>query len=234
MMLQVRKSHERGHFNHGWLNTYHTFSFAEYRDPAFMGFRALRVINEDSIQPSVGFPAHSHKNMEIITFILEGALEHKDSMGNGSVILPGDVQYMSAGSGVTHSEFNHSSEDVTHLIQIWILPNKLDTKPHYDQKHFELNKRPGEFHLLASGQKHDTALQIQQDVNLYALFVKPDTEVPFALNKDRYAWIQILRGSILVNGQILEAGDGMSVMQETTLLFKSQIEAAELLLFDLQ
>src|SRR5579862_5840195 len=152
-MLQIRKNHERGHINHGWLDTYHTFSFAEYQDPAFMGFRALRVINQDRVAPSKGFPTHSHQNMEIITYPLEGVLEHKDSMGNGSVILPGDAQYMSAGSGVTHSEFNPSDKETTHFLQIWILPNELNTQPRYNQKHFDLSKHLGEWQLLASGKE---------------------------------------------------------------------------------
>ena len=232
-MLQVRKSDNRGHINHGWLDTYHTFSFAEYQDPAFMGFRALRVINEDRIQPSAGFPTHSHQNMEILTYLLEGALEHKDSMGNGSVILPGDVQYMSAGSGVTHSEFNHSHQETTHLIQIWILPNKLNSQPRYNQKHFELSKHSGQWQLLASGKELNGVINVRQDLDLYHLLAQGDAETSYELKKGRYAWIQILRGSFLINGCSLEAGDGVSVAQEIFLQFKSLTPSSELLLFDL-
>jgi len=232
-MLQIRKSDDRGHIHHGWLDTYHTFSFAEYQDPAFMGFRALRVINEDRIQPSTGFPTHSHQNMEILTFLLEGALEHKDSMGNGSVILPSDVQYMSAGSGVTHSEFNHSHQETTHLMQIWILPNKLNTQPRYNQKHFELSKHSGQWQLLASGKELNGIINVRQDVDLYSLLALSDTEITYELKKDRYAWVQVLRGSFIVNGHVLETGDGASVTQEPLLLFKSLAASSELLLFDL-
>lgn len=233
-MLQIRKSEDRGHINHGWLDTYHTFSFAEYQDPAFIGFRALRVINEDRIQPSAGFPTHSHQNMEILTYLLQGALEHKDSMGNGSVILPGDVQYMSAGSGVKHSEFNHSDKETTHLIQIWILPNTLNMQPRYDQKHFELSKYFGEWQLLASGKELNGIINIRQDLDLYRLLAQSGAEIVYELKKDRYLWVQILRGSFFVNGHTLEAGDGASVTQETQVQFKSLAELSELLLFDLK
>lgn len=232
-MLQIRKSQERGHFNHGWLDTYHSFSFAEYQDPNFMGFRALRVINEDRVAAGRGFPMHSHQNMEIITYILEGALEHKDSMGNGSIIVPGDVQYMNAGTGVTHSESNPSPDQQTHLIQIWILPNQLSTHPSYDQKHFDLHKRTNEFYFLASNEAQDNVVKIHQDVNLYALVTDLNNENAFNLNKERFAWVQILRGSFQINEHVLTAGDGASIMQETQLHFKSLATASELLLFDL-
>ena len=232
-MITIRRSRERGHFNHGWLNTFHTFSFDQYYDPRYMGFRSLRVINEDFVSPGHGFPTHGHRDMEIITYILEGALKHEDSMGNGSVIRPGDVQRMTAGTGVRHSEKNPSDTEPVHLLQIWILPNAENLTPGYEQKAFSDEERRGQMRLIASGDGRDDSVHLNQDVSLYASILDEDHEVERAIDPKRYGWIQVARGSITVNGEKAEQGDGVVVVGESSLKIKSQ-ENAEVLLFDLQ
>ncbi len=233
-MIEIRRSSERGHANHGWLDTYHTFSFDTYYDPQHVNFRHLRVINEDRVAPGKGFPTHPHRDMEIITYVLEGAIEHKDSMGTGSVIRPGEIQHMSAGTGVTHSEFNPSRSESLHLLQIWIIPETRGIRPSYDQKATNLSKHPGELRLIASGsQSGDNTVRINQDTNLYAGLLKTGGTVSHTLQPDRYAWLQMARGKVQLNGINLAAGDGAAVSAETNLEIKSQ-EDSEILLFDLK
>jgi redox-sensitive bicupin YhaK (pirin superfamily) len=231
-MLTVRRSRERGHFNHGWLNTYHTFSFDQYYDPRYMGFRSLRVINEDFVAPGRGFPTHGHRDMEIITYILEGALKHEDSMGNGSVIRPGDVQRMTAGTGVRHSEKNQSDTEPVHLLQIWILPNAEDLTPGYEQKAFSDEERRGQMRLIASGDGRDDSVHLNQDVSLYASILDAGQEVERVMDAKRYGWIQVAHGAITVNGEKAEQGDGVVVVGETNLIVEAD-EPSEILLFDL-
>lgn len=233
-MIQVRRAKERGHANHGWLDTYHTFSFADYYDPRFMGFRSLRVINEDWVKPGYGFPTHPHRDMEIITYVLEGSLEHKDSMGTGSVIRPGEVQKMSAGTGVRHSEFNHSDKEPVHLYQIWIMPEKEGIKPMYEQKTIPAQERTGKLRLIASPNGNGNgAVKLYQDAELFTTELAAGDSVEHQLTPGRYAWVQVARGSILLNGQELKAGDGAAVAQETTLQLSAGKGGAEALLFDL-
>jgi hypothetical protein len=230
--LEIRRAGDRGHFDHGWLDTYHTFSFGGYRDAAHMGFRALRVINEDWVQEGAGFPPHPHRDMEIITYILEGELEHKDSTGSGSVIRPGDVQRMSAGTGVVHSEFNHSATEPVHLLQIWIFPDTEGLAPGYEQKHFSEAERRGTLRLVASGDGRQGSLRIHQDAALYASLLEPGGEVAHALERDRHAWIQVARGAVTVNGAVLRAGDGAALSEAPAVAVRAQVPA-EFLLFDL-
>jgi quercetin 2,3-dioxygenase len=233
-MIQVRRAKERGHANHGWLDTYHTFSFADYYDPRFMGFRSLRVINEDWVKPGYGFPTHPHRDMEIITYVLEGSLEHKDSMGTGSVIRPGEVQKMSAGTGVRHSEFNHSEKEPVHLYQIWIMPEKEGIKPMYEQKTIPVEERTGKLRLIASPQGNGNgAVKLYQDVELFVTELAAGESVEHQLTPGRYAWVQVARGTILLNGQELKAGDGAAVAEETALQLAAGKDGAEALLFDL-
>jgi redox-sensitive bicupin YhaK (pirin superfamily) len=234
-MIQVRRGKERGHADHGWLNTYHTFSFSDYYDPRFMGFRSLRVINEDWVQPGYGFPPHPHRDMEIITYVLEGQLEHKDSMGTGSVIRPGEVQKMSAGTGVRHSEFNHSKTEPVHLYQIWILPEKDGIKPMYEQKAIPAEEKQGKLRLVASpaGGNGSAAVKLYQDASLYAAELKKADAVEHELGDGRYAWVQVARGAVNVNGQELKAGDGAAVAQESKLEISGSADSSEVLLFDL-
>ena len=231
-MLTIRKSNQRGHFDHGWLNTYHTFSFDQYYDPRYMGFRSLRVINEDFVAPGRGFPMHGHRDMEIITYILEGGLKHEDSMGNGSVIRPGDVQRMTAGTGVRHSEKNASSTERVHLLQIWILPNAEGLQPGYEQKAFTEDERRGQMRLIASSDGREGSVRLNQDVNLFASIIEAGQEIERAVDPARYGWIQVARGSISVNGENAGQGDGVVVAAESNLKIKAQ-EDAEVLLFDL-
>ena len=231
-MLTIRKTNERGHADHGWLNTWHTFSFADYYDPEHMGFRDLRVINEDRVQPGEGFPTHPHRDMEIITYVLEGALEHKDSMGNGSVIVPGEVQRMSAGTGITHSEFNHSRSELVHFLQIWILPDKDRVNPGYEQKFYPDEEKRGTWRLIASADGRDNSVTIHQDVNLYAALLDPGEEIIHVIPQNRHAWLQVVRGLVVVNGQKLVHGDGLAVSNEERLTVSAAIPA-EVLLFDL-
>jgi quercetin 2,3-dioxygenase len=231
-MITIRQAEDRGHANHGWLNSYHTFSFASYYDPNFMGFRNLRVINEDRVAPRKGFGAHSHKDMEIISYVLEGALEHQDSMGNRSVIRPGDVQRMTAGTGVTHSEFNHSDRDSVHFLQIWILPEKRNLEPGYEQKAYSEADKRGKLRLVASPDGRDGSVTVHQNVNLYATILGEGEQVSLPVKGDRYGWVQVARGQILVNGQLLAAGDAAALTQEDILDLTGK-EDAEVLVFDL-
>jgi redox-sensitive bicupin YhaK (pirin superfamily) len=231
-MIVLRKAGDRGHFDHGWLDTYHTFSFAQYYDPGCMGFRTLRVLNEDRVQPGNGFPTHPHRDMEIVTYVLEGALEHRDSMGNGSVIRPGEVQRLSAGTGVTHSEYNASGQDPVHFLQIWILPGKHGLTPSYQQTAFPNDAMRDELLLVASPDGRDGSVTIHQDVNLYATRLHPGRTISFRLSPGRSAWVQLARGTLSLNDESLDQGDGVGVTGEELLRFETAGEA-EVLLFDL-
>ena len=231
-MITLRKSEDRGHFDLGWLDTYHTFSFDRYYDPAHTHFRSLRVINEDRVAPGQGFPTHSHRDMEIITYILEGALEHRDNMGNGSVIRPGDVQRMTAGSGVSHSEFNSSRDQIVHLLQIWIMPDARNLPPSYEQKFFTAEDRSGNLRLIASPDGSAGSVRIHQDARVYAALLNDSQSIEHTLPPNRYAWIQLARGTLTVNDLELKAGDGAAVSDEQELKIGAG-ENAELLLFDL-
>jgi quercetin 2,3-dioxygenase len=233
-MIQVRRAKERGHADHGWLNTYHTFSFSDYYDPRHMGFRSLRVINEDWVKPGYGFPTHPHRDMEIITYVLEGSLEHRDSMGTGSVIRPGEVQKMSAGTGVRHSEFNHSNTEAVHLYQIWILPEKNGIKPMYEQKAIPAQEKQGKLRLVASPSGNGNgAVKLFQDAELYTAVLTKGDAVEHSLRDGRYAWVQVARGAVSVNGEELIAGDGAAMAQESKLTIAGAAENSEVLLVDL-
>lgn len=231
-MITIRRSRERGHFDHGWLNTFHTFSFDQYYDPRFMSFRTLRVINEDFVAAGRGFPTHGHRDMEIITYILQGALQHEDSMGNGSIIRPGDVQRMSAGTGVRHSEKNPSKDEAVHLLQIWILPDTLNLEPGYEQKAFSEEERRGQLRLIASSDGRGGSVTVRQDVNLYASILDAGQTVTATMDQTRYGWIQVARGSVAVNGERGEQGDGLIAVGESSLEITGQ-DASEVLLFEL-
>jgi len=231
-MITIRKSSDRGHARHGWLDSHHTFSFADYHDPDHVGFRTLRVINEDRVAPGQGFGTHPHRDMEIISYVLEGSLEHKDSMGTSSVIRPGEVQRMSAGTGVLHSEYNPSSSEPVHFLQIWITPERKNLSPGYEQKAFPEEERKNKLRLVASRDGRDGSLTIHQDAELYAALLSKGGHVRHALPPGRFAWIQVTRGSISLNGQALKAGDGASVGGEKVLELSSTGDA-EVLLFDL-
>ena len=231
-MMYLRKSDERGYADHGWLKAKHSFSFSSYYDDRFLGFRDLRVINEDQVLGGGGFPTHSHKNMEIITYILEGALEHRDSMGTGSVIRPGDVQYMSAASGVSHSEFNHSKTNRVHLLQIWILPEHQGGDPRYDQKNFDESTRLNQLKLIVSRDGREGSISVRQDMNLYASLLEPEKTVSLSIKEGRHAWLQLAKGKIDVNGEEIEAGDGLAFSDESKIEIRA-LEKAEFLLFDL-
>jgi redox-sensitive bicupin YhaK (pirin superfamily) len=231
-MIQVRPSNERGHANIGWLNSQFSFSFADYYDPKHMGFRDLRVINEDHIAPGQGFGTHPHRDMEILTWILEGELEHRDSMGSGAVIRPGELQHMTAGSGITHSEFNPSRTQPVHLLQIWILPEKRGLKPGYEQKEFPDAELAGNFQLLAAHDGRDGALRIHQDSELYVARMKSGGTASHELKSGRHAWAQVARGAVTLNGKALGPGDGAAISGEERLNFAA-IANSEVLLFDL-
>jgi len=231
-MLALRKAADRGHAQHGWLNSHHTFSFAEYFDPKEMGWSALRVINDDTVQPAEGFGAHGHRDMEIISYVLEGALEHKDSMGSGSVIRPGDVQVMSAGTGVRHSEFNPSRDELAHFLQIWIVPKFTGVKPNYQEKFFDADGKRGKLKLIVSQDGRDGSLTIVQDASVYAALLDGDERIDYALPADRHAYVHVARGELTLNGQSLSAGDGVKISEETALSFANGRDA-EILLFDL-
>jgi redox-sensitive bicupin YhaK (pirin superfamily) len=232
-MLKIRKASERGHADHGWLNTYHTFSFGDYHDSRFNGFRALRVVNEDRVQPGQGFGTHGHRDMEIISCVLEGQLAHRDSMGTSSVIVPGDVQYMSAGTGVRHSEFNASATEPVHFVQIWILPDAEGLAPRYDQKRFEDQARQGQLRLVGSKTGKEGSIEIRQDVNLYASILGPGESASLELPKGRHLWVQVLRGGLDVNGNALVAGDGLGAPSEAAFRFTGRDPGGEFLAFDL-
>jgi quercetin 2,3-dioxygenase len=231
-MIKIRKSQERGHANHGWLDSYHSFSFSNYYDPEHMGYSVLRVINEDVIAPAQGFGMHSHRDMEIITYMLQGELRHEDSMGNGSVIRAGDVQRMTAGTGVTHSEFNASPTEPAHLLQIWLLPERNDIEPGYEEKHFEPSEKQGRWRLVASHDGRDGSLLIHQDVELYATVLVKEEHISYDMDIGRSLYIQVARGSITLNGEALATGDAAKVDLQQAIELRAT-EAAELLLFDL-
>ena len=231
-MLTIRRSNDRGGGDHGWLKTSHTFSFNDYWDDKWMGFRSLRVINEDWVAPNSGFPTHPHRDMEIITYVLSGRLEHKDSLGTGTVILPGDGQRMSAGRGIRHSEFNPSPAEKVHLLQIWIEPDKAGREPGYEQKRFPEAEKRGRFRLIASNDGVEGSVKINQDAKLFVTLLSPGEEVKHALGAKRYAWLQVAKGAIELNGQNLQQGDGAAASDEKELTIKASTDA-EVLLFDL-
>lgn len=228
----IHDRNARGRSQTGWLDSYHTFSFSSFHDPNRMGFRSLRVINDDRIAPGAGFPTHAHRDMEILTYVLSGAVEHKDSLGTGSVIRPGDVQIMSAGTGIKHSEFNHSQTEPLHLLQIWILADENGLAPRYDQKAFSLDEKRGKLRLVASKDGRDGAVIIHQDVDLYASVLEAGDVVNYHVKRDRYAWLQIAQGVATLNGEELRAGDGVQINSEEQLEISTNI-GTELLLFDL-
>ena len=231
-MIQVRKAAERGHFVHGWLDTYHTFSFGDYYDPAHMGFRSLRVINDDRVQPGQGFGMHGHRDMEIVTYVLDGALAHKDNMGNGSILRAGELQRMTAGTGVRHSEFNPSDTDWVHLYQIWLLPQRKGLEPSYDQLAVGEEEKRGRFRLVASPDGSAGSLTIHQDARLYLASLSPGEGVAHEIDRGRAAWLQVLRGSVNVLGNDLAAGDGLAVTDEKAVSVQATVPS-EVLLFDL-
>ena len=231
-MIKIRRSDERGHANHGWLDSRFSFSFADYYDPAHMGFRSLRVINEDYIEPAQGFPTHGHRDMEIITYVIDGELSHRDSMGNGETIRPHEVQRMTAGTGVLHSEYS-SPTDKTHLLQIWILPEKQNLQPGYEQKVFPPEEKQGRLRLVASRGGDDGSVHINQDVRLHASILSTGDEVTHTLAEGRHAWVQLISGSLEVNGEKLSPGDGAAISSEVELKLKADSDQTEFLLFDL-
>lgn len=231
-MKQVRYGSDRGHLNHGWLDTYHTFSFGDYQDPAQMGFRALRVINEDRVAPGQGFGMHGHRDMEIVTLVLEGALEHRDSLGNGEVLTPGELQRMTAGSGIRHSEFNPSATDAVHLYQIWLLPEQRGIVPSYEQRRFSLEEQLGRWQVVASRDAREGSLVIHQDATLFLATVPEGESLSKTFAANRHGWLQVLRGRVDVGGIELAAGDGLALSDERELEVRAG-DRSELLLFDL-
>jgi redox-sensitive bicupin YhaK (pirin superfamily) len=231
-MIHTRKAAERGHFNHGWLDTYHTFSFGDYYDPAHMGFRSLRVINDDRVEPDQGFGMHGHRDMEIVTYVLEGSLQHKDSMGNGSIIKAGELQRMTAGTGVSHSEFNPSNEAWVHLYQIWLLPEKKGLQPSYEELALTNEEMLGRFRLVASPDGAAGSMTIHQDARLFLASLLPGKSVAQAIEPGRAAWLQVLRGNVNVLGNSLSAGDGAAVTDENAVTVQAAVPS-EVLLFDL-
>jgi redox-sensitive bicupin YhaK (pirin superfamily) len=230
-MTKLRKANDRGRANHGWLDTHFTFSFADYYDPQHMGFRSLRVINDDRVAPGGGFDTHPHRDMEIITYVLSGALEHKDSMGNGRVIRPGEFQYMAAGTGVQHSEFNPSKDEPAHLLQIWIQPDRKGAAPRYDEK--KLNgAKSGELHLVASKSGRDQSIAINQDADLFLARLNAGERVTHSLQSGRHAWVHVAKGEVAVNGQPLQAGDAVALEKETKIELTGN-SVAQILLFDM-
>jgi len=231
-MIRIRKAGERGHADHGWLNTYHTFSFADYQDPAHMGFRSLRVINEDRVAAGMGFGTHGHRDMEIISYVLEGALAHRDSMGNGSILRPGEFQRMSAGTGVRHSEFNPSETEPAHFYQIWLLPRVKGITPGYEQKLFPEEDKRNQLRLVASPDGANGSLTIHQDARIYLATLSPGQHVSHEMQAGRHAWLQVVRGRANVNGTLVETSDGLAVSEERDLTVVAE-QAAEIMLFDL-
>ena len=231
-MITIRKAEDRGHFDFGWLNTYHTFSFGEYNDPKHTRFSTLRVINEDFVQPGHGFPTHGHRDMEIVTYILEGALQHRDSMGTGSIIRRGDAQRMSAGTGVMHSEANPSTESPVHLLQIWIFPREQDLQPEYEEKKFSDDEKRNRLRLIVSPDGADGSVRIHQDAKIFASLLDQGQQVDHELISGRDAWLQVAAGSVKVNDNPLNQGDGAGIRQESKITITAD-EPAEILLFDL-
>jgi redox-sensitive bicupin YhaK (pirin superfamily) len=231
-MIKIRPAKERGHANHGWLDSHHTFSFADYYDPNHMGFRALRVINDDTVEGGQGFGTHPHRDMEIISYVLEGALQHRDSMGTGSVIRPDDVQRMSAGTGVTHSEFNASKIEPVHFLQVWLLPRERGIKPGYEQKTFSREEKAGRLRLVASPDGRDGSTTIHSDALVYAGLFDAEQRAELVLEPNRHAWVHVARGEVTVNGHELGAGDGMALSAEPSVRIDSG-RNAEVLVFDL-
>lgn len=231
-MITIRRSRDRGHAEHGWLESRHTFSFADYHDPEHIGFSVLRVLNEDRVQPGRGFGEHSHRDMEIISVVLEGALEHRDSLGNGSVIRPGDVQVMGAGTGVTHSEFNHSGDEPVHFLQIWVLPNRPGLEPSYAEKHLPVEERRNTLRLAASPNGRNSSLVLRQDVTMHQALLDAGASVTHRLAERRRAWLQVARGRVQLNGVPLGDGDGAAVSNESVLEIVAATES-DLVLFDL-
>jgi len=232
-MIVVRPAAERGTDNLGWLDSRHTFSFGDYYDSKHMGFGPLRVINEDRVRPGAGFETHGHRDMEIISYVLEGALEHKDSIGTGSVIRPGDVQIMSAGTGIRHSEFNHSKTEPVHFLQIWVLPDREGLRPRYDQKTFPQSEKRGQLRLVGSPDGRDGSIVIHQDVKIYDALLSTGETVKQELKLGRKSWVQVVHGSVEVNGKSAGAGDGAALEDEASLTIKSSEDGSEILLFDL-
>lgn len=232
-MIQIRLSEDRGKANLSWLNSKHTFSFSNYYDPQYMGFSVLRVINEDQINPSQGFQTHAHRDMEIITYIIEGELKHQDSLGNGSIIRHGEIQRMSAGTGIYHSEFNASETDRVHLLQIWILPNQKNLTPSYEQKFFSPQSAQGKLKLVGSPNGKDESVTIHQDVNLYVSYLNQGDKIKYPLSHTRKAWLQLVKGKINLQEQILSEGDGVSFLEEENIKIESLSDQTEFLLFDL-
>lgn len=230
-MIMIRPAAERGHADHGWLDSYHTFSFADYFDPRQMGYRALRVINDDKVAPGRGFGTHPHRDMEIITYVLEGGVRHSDSMGTGSVIRPGDVQRMSAGTGVTHSEYNASDKELLHLLQIWIQPSARGIPPSYEQKAFARSEKQGKLRVVASPDGRAGSVSIHADALLYAGLFEHGERASLGLAKERHAWVHVARGSVTLNGQALHAGDGAAIEGEDVDI--EGVDAGEVLVFDL-
>ncbi|MFI4852294.1 MAG: pirin family protein [Gimesia chilikensis] len=231
-MIRVRKAEERGHADHGWLDTYHTFSFAGYQDPEHVHFRTLRVMNEDVVQPGQGFGTHPHRDMEIVTYVLEGALEHKDSMGNGEVLRAGEFQRMSAGTGITHSEFNPSATEPVHLYQIWLFPESKGIEPSYEQKQFPVSEQQNQLRLVASPEAEAGSLRIHQDARVYLSQIEAEQTVTYELAEGRHAWLQVLRGSVLLNDVALDVSDGAAVSDTRNLKIQAT-DDAEIMLFDL-
>lgn len=231
-MIRLRRSEDRGHLDYGWLDTRHSFSFGGYRDPAHMGFRSLRVINDDRVRPGAGFPTHPHENMEILTYVLEGALEHEDSMGNGSVIRAGEVQRMNAGRGITHSEFNHSKDADVHLLQIWIRPYVTGNEPEYDQRDLSDFDRQDRLAVIASADGAEGSIRIHQDARVLSGVFAAGAEAEHALEPGRHAWVHVAAGEVEVNGEVLAAGDGAALSDEARLRLRAR-SAADVLVFDL-
>jgi quercetin 2,3-dioxygenase len=232
-MITVRRANERGTANFGWLDSRHTFSFGEYYDPVQMGFGPLRVINEDRVSPGQGFGTHGHKDMEIISYVLDGALEHKDSIGTGSVIRPGDVQIMSAGTGIRHSEFNHSKAEPVHFLQIWVMPNRRGIAPRYEQKTFPDAEKRGRLRLVGSSDGRDGSVVIHQDVEVFATLLNEGESLTYALASERKCWIQVLRGSVALDSHDLVAGDGVAIVSQPDLSLTAKADDTEMLVFDL-
>ncbi|MBX2862603.1 MAG: pirin family protein [Leptolyngbyaceae cyanobacterium MAG.088] len=232
-MITIRPALERGNANFGWLDSRHTFSFGSYYDPAHMGFSSLRVINEDKVAPGQGFPTHSHRDMEIISYVVDGALEHQDSIGNGSIIRPGDVQRMSAGTGISHSEYNASKDSPVHFLQIWVLPENQGIEPGYEQTYFSPEEKQGNLRLVGSQDGRDGSITIHQDINLYAARLAVSEKVNYTSQEKRTAWIQVVRGGLNLNETVLSAGDGAAITAPESLTMTGQTEDTEILLFDM-